>query len=112
MILEETSEIQVESLPDKLRLRGEAHTNLITDRAEVTLEELEREYLLKVLEDTNWQKKTSELDPRDQRVDALPEDPAVRPREVPEEGDRRLISAQCRLQKRRNRPAGAFRRRV
>jgi two-component system, NtrC family, response regulator PilR len=57
VILEETSEIQVESLPEKLRSRGEAHANLITERAEVTLEELEREYLLKVLEDTNWQKK-------------------------------------------------------
>ena len=57
VILEDTSEIQVESLPDKLRLRGEAHTSLITDRAEVTLDELEKEYLLKVLEDTNWQKK-------------------------------------------------------
>ena len=57
VILEETSEIHLDSLPDKLRSRGEAHTNLITDRAQVTLEELEREYLLKVLEDTNWQKK-------------------------------------------------------
>jgi transcriptional regulator with PAS, ATPase and Fis domain len=57
VILEESPEIKVESLPEKLRSRGEAHTSLITDRAEVTLEELEREYLLKVLEDTNWQKK-------------------------------------------------------
>ena len=30
---------------------------LITDRAQVTLEELEREYLIKVLNDTGWQKK-------------------------------------------------------
>ena len=30
---------------------------MITDKAQVTLEELEKEYLLKVLEDTNWQKK-------------------------------------------------------
>jgi len=57
VILEDTPEIQVESLPDKLRLRGEVHTSLITDRAEATLDELEKEYLLKVLEDTNWQKK-------------------------------------------------------
>jgi DNA-binding NtrC family response regulator len=31
--------------------------HLIVDRAQVTLEELEREYLIKVLADTNWQKK-------------------------------------------------------
>ena len=30
---------------------------LITDKAQVTLEELEREYLIQVLNDTNWQKK-------------------------------------------------------
>ncbi len=34
-----------------------AQSSLITERAQVTLEELEKEYLLKVLEDTNWQKK-------------------------------------------------------
>ncbi|UCG52395.1 MAG: sigma-54-dependent Fis family transcriptional regulator [Candidatus Latescibacterota bacterium] len=57
VILEETGEIQVESLPDKLRLREQSSQQLITDRAQVTLEELEKQYLLKVLEDTNWQKK-------------------------------------------------------
>jgi DNA-binding NtrC family response regulator len=57
VILEETSEIQTESLPDKLLLREQCQSSLITDRAQVTLEELEKEYLLKVLEDTNWQKK-------------------------------------------------------
>jgi transcriptional regulator with PAS, ATPase and Fis domain len=58
VILEETAEITVEALPDKIRHReaGEAQ-HLIVDRAEVTLEELEREYLIKVLNDTNWQKK-------------------------------------------------------
>jgi DNA-binding NtrC family response regulator len=57
VILEDSSEITVESLPDKLRQRERSQQSLITDRAEVTLEELEKEYLLKVLEDTNWQKK-------------------------------------------------------
>jgi DNA-binding NtrC family response regulator len=57
VILEETTEIQVESLPEKLLLREQGQSNLITDKAQVTLEELEKEYLLKVLEDTNWQKK-------------------------------------------------------
>jgi DNA-binding NtrC family response regulator len=57
VILEETQEIQVEALPEKLRSRERSDQQLITDRAQVTLEELEKEYLLKVLEDTNWQKK-------------------------------------------------------
>ncbi|MDH3216737.1 MAG: sigma-54 dependent transcriptional regulator [Candidatus Krumholzibacteria bacterium] len=57
VILEETSEIQVESLPDRLLSRDTSPQSLITDRAQVTLEELEKEYLIKVLEDTNWQKK-------------------------------------------------------
>jgi DNA-binding NtrC family response regulator len=57
VILEESGEIQVESLPEKLRSRDSSPQQLITDRAQVTLEELEKEYLIKVLEDTNWQKK-------------------------------------------------------
>jgi len=57
VILEESSEITPESLPDKLRFRDSGAQTLITERANVTLEELEKEYLLKVLEDTNWQKK-------------------------------------------------------
>ncbi len=57
VILEETPEIQVESLPEKMLFHDRGQTSLITDRAQVTLEELEKEYLLKVLEDTNWQKK-------------------------------------------------------
>jgi DNA-binding NtrC family response regulator len=57
VILEESNQIEVESLPDKLRLREQSPQRLITERANVTLEELEKEYLLKVLEDTNWQKK-------------------------------------------------------
>jgi len=57
VILEELPEIQVSSLPEKLISQDAASATLITDRAQVTLEELEREYLLKVLEDTNWQKK-------------------------------------------------------
>jgi DNA-binding NtrC family response regulator len=57
VILEESQEIQVEALPEKLRSRDIGTPHLITDRTQVTLEELEKEYLLKVLEDTNWQKK-------------------------------------------------------
>ena len=57
VILEDSNEIQVEAIPDKLRCRDASPRQLITDRAQVTLEELEKEYLIKVLEDTNWQKK-------------------------------------------------------
>jgi DNA-binding NtrC family response regulator len=57
VILEDSQEIQVESLPEKLSSRERSPQRLITDRAQVTLEELEKEYLIKVLEDTNWQKK-------------------------------------------------------
>jgi len=57
VILEESGEITVTSLPEKLRCREPGTERIITDRAQVTLEELEREYLIKVLNDTNWQKK-------------------------------------------------------
>ncbi len=57
VILEDAEDITVESLPDKIRFREHGSQRLITDRAQVTLEELEREYLIKVLNDTNWQKK-------------------------------------------------------
>ena len=57
VILEESAQITVESLPDKIRQRESSANQLITERAQVTLDELEREYLIKVLNDTNWQKK-------------------------------------------------------
>jgi DNA-binding NtrC family response regulator len=57
VILEDTKIITVLSLPDKLRRRDPSSQRLITDKAQVTLEELEREYLIKVLNDTSWQKK-------------------------------------------------------
>ncbi|MDH3197608.1 MAG: sigma 54-interacting transcriptional regulator, partial [Candidatus Krumholzibacteria bacterium] len=57
VILEDTAEITPGSLPDKIRFREIAGARIITDRAEVTLEELEREYLIRVLNDTGWQKK-------------------------------------------------------
>jgi DNA-binding NtrC family response regulator len=57
VILEDARSITVSALPDKLRRRESSSQRLITDKAQVTLEELEREYLIKVLNDTNWQKK-------------------------------------------------------
>ena len=57
VILEDADKIGVDSLPDNIRCRDKSSRRLITDKAQVTLEELEKEYLIKVLEDTNWQKK-------------------------------------------------------
>ena len=62
MILDEGGVIGPEDLPDKIRF-GEAHRgSLIIDSPTLTLEELEKEYILKVLHFTRWQKKrTSEI---------------------------------------------------
>ncbi|MFQ5510588.1 MAG: sigma-54-dependent transcriptional regulator [Candidatus Krumholzibacteriia bacterium] len=57
VILEDTAKIGVDALPENVRNRDRSSQRLITDKAQVTLEELEKEYLIKVLEDTNWQKK-------------------------------------------------------
>jgi len=62
MILDEGGVIGAEELPDKIRF-GEAHRgSLIIDSPTLTLEELEKEYILKVLHHTRWQKKrTSDI---------------------------------------------------
>ena len=57
VILSETDEIGVGDLPEKV-VRGEStRGSLVIDQPDFTLEELEREYILKVLEHTGWQKK-------------------------------------------------------
>ncbi len=57
VILSESDEIDVEDLPEKV-VRGDAtRGSLVIDQPDFTLEELEREYILKVLEHTGWQKK-------------------------------------------------------
>jgi DNA-binding NtrC family response regulator len=62
LILDEGGIIGPEDLPDKIRF-GEHHRgSLIIDSPTLTLEELEKEYILKVLNYTRWQKKrTSEI---------------------------------------------------
>lgn len=57
VILEEVNELSVASLPEGLRYKNKSSSHLIMDRTQVTLEELEKEYLIKVLKDTSWQKK-------------------------------------------------------
>ena len=57
LILDEGGVIGAEDLPDKIRF-GVAHRgSLIIDSPNLTLEELEKEYILKVLNYTRWQKK-------------------------------------------------------
>ena len=57
VILSEGDEIDLADQPEKL-VRGEASRGkLVIDRPDLTLEELEREYIVKVLQYTGWQKK-------------------------------------------------------
>jgi DNA-binding NtrC family response regulator len=57
LILDEGGIITPEDLPDVIRF-GESHRgSLVIDSPNLTLEELEREYILKVLNYTRWQKK-------------------------------------------------------
>jgi DNA-binding NtrC family response regulator len=62
LILDEGGLIGPEDLPDKIRF-GESHRgSLVIESPTVTLEQLEKEYILKVLNHTGWQKKrTSEI---------------------------------------------------
>ena len=57
VILQEGEQVDVEDLPEKVRSRTCSRRGLNIDKAQMTLEELEREYLISVLEETNWQKK-------------------------------------------------------
>src|SRR4029078_12722226 len=57
VILSESEKIGDNDLPEKV-VRGEAAKGkLVIERPDMTLEELEREYILKVLQYTGWQKK-------------------------------------------------------
>ncbi len=57
VILQEGEQIQPEDLPDKVRNFTPNRSKLVVDKAQITLEELEKEYLISVLNTTNWQKK-------------------------------------------------------
>ena len=62
LILDEGGVIGPEDLPDKIRFGENQRGSLIIDSPTLTLEELEKEYILKVLNHTRWQKKrTSEI---------------------------------------------------
>jgi DNA-binding NtrC family response regulator len=62
VILDEDGTVDTDDLPDKVRFGTSAKGSLIIDTPTLTLDELEREYILKVLSYTSWQKKrTSEI---------------------------------------------------
>jgi DNA-binding NtrC family response regulator len=62
LILDESGVIGPEDLPDKIRFGESRRGSLIIDSPTLTLEELEKEYILKVLNHTAWQKKkTSDI---------------------------------------------------
>ncbi len=59
IILGESDQIDVDDLPERV-LSGEGErASLVIDTPDMTLEELERAYIVKVLEHTNWHKKRS-----------------------------------------------------
>jgi DNA-binding NtrC family response regulator len=57
LILDETGVIEPVDLPDKIRYGLSQRGTLVIDSPTLTLEELEKEYILKVLNHTRWQKK-------------------------------------------------------
>ena len=57
VILNESGEIRVQDLPEKVVRGPSRRGSLVIDTPSMTLDELEREYILKVLHHTSWQKK-------------------------------------------------------
>jgi DNA-binding NtrC family response regulator len=57
LILDESGVVEPEDLPDKIRYGIQQRGSLVIDSPTMTLEELEKEYILKVLNHTQWQKK-------------------------------------------------------
>jgi DNA-binding NtrC family response regulator len=57
LILDEGGVIGPEDLPDVIRFGDHQRGSLVIDSPNLTLEELEKEYILKVLNHTRWQKK-------------------------------------------------------
>jgi DNA-binding NtrC family response regulator len=56
-ILQEGDELLIEDLPDKVRHHSQERRKVVMQETQMTLDELEKEYLVSVLEETNWQKK-------------------------------------------------------
>jgi DNA-binding NtrC family response regulator len=56
-VLDENGIIAPQDLPEKIRDRNARRGSLVIDSPNLTLEQLEKEYILKVLNYTGWQKK-------------------------------------------------------
>jgi len=57
LVLDESGTVEPEDLPEKIRFGIQQRGTLVIDSPTLTLEELEKEYILKVLHHTRWQKK-------------------------------------------------------
>jgi DNA-binding NtrC family response regulator len=57
LILDESGVIGPDDLPEKIRFGHSQRGSLVIDTPTLTLDELEKEYILKVLNHTRWQKK-------------------------------------------------------
>jgi len=57
IVLQDGDTIMPYDLPDKIRFHSRRKGNFDLNREKVTLEELEKEYVISVLEETGWQKK-------------------------------------------------------
>jgi DNA-binding NtrC family response regulator len=56
-ILQDGETIGAEDLPEKVRHHSQERCKVVMQETQMTLDELEKEYLVSVLEETNWQKK-------------------------------------------------------
>jgi transcriptional regulator with PAS, ATPase and Fis domain len=57
LILDDSGTIEPTDLPDNIRFGQQQRGSLVIESPDLTLEQLEKEYILKVLQHTNWQKK-------------------------------------------------------
>ena len=57
IVLQEGNKIQPHDLPDKIRFHSRSSRNIVLDDTQMTLQELEKEYVISVLDETGWQKK-------------------------------------------------------
>ncbi|MFO7914401.1 MAG: sigma-54 dependent transcriptional regulator [Candidatus Krumholzibacteriales bacterium] len=57
IVLQEGDRIMPHDLPDKIRFHSRSSRNIVLDDTQMTLEELEKEYVISVLDETGWQKK-------------------------------------------------------
>lgn len=57
IVLQEGDKIKPHDLPDKIRFHSRRNNKILLERGHMTLEDLEKEYVVSVLDETGWQKK-------------------------------------------------------